>query len=361
MGDINGDKLLDVVVAGSRTVECFVGQGGGLVDTMASCSIAIDTVAEPVGALGDVNGDRIADYLDGGTYDARPSVFLGGSDGLRATRRYAMPVPSRAATITLADVDCDGAAEAVVGLAQDSSAALLPTAYVWKWSTDHMALVGSVTGIGRAPFPPNPAVANIGDVNGDGCGDVMLFGYFLTGAGEGLPSASLFLGSPSGLNATPLWRIGAAEHVFPLGAYALGDVDGNGADDFLFVDLSAKDACGLVGFRGLPAAGPDRTPVWRATCDGGPVDYLGYSVADLNGDRRADLLAPWGVVYFGARGAPPGPFGGSGAVEPLPSGSVIATGDVNGDTCDDVLAPGGLDDPPASMVLYSGGDPGPRE
>jgi hypothetical protein len=78
-------------------------------------------------------------------------------------------------------------------------------------------------------------VSSAGDVNGDGYGDVIVGALGYDGAYSNQGAAFLFLGSPSGLSATPVWSTEGGQANAQLGDWVagLGDINGDGFDDVI--------------------------------------------------------------------------------------------------------------------------------
>ncbi|HUD70459.1 MAG TPA: FG-GAP-like repeat-containing protein [Dongiaceae bacterium] len=193
-------------------------------------------------------------------------------------------------------------------------------------------------------------VASAGDVNGDGYDDVLT-------SGPGFPSFSaparalLFLGSPTGPQASPCWGLVQSQgSLDPIGMIAgAGDVNGDGYDDVLVARPSTFPASVSL-YLGSPQGLPT-TPAWNAYEDL-PQSYFGGIVGpagDVNGDGFADVvIAATGFgdvipgrvfVYLGSASGP-GLYPDWTVIEDAPSsglGSAAAPADVNGDGYGDFL------------------------
>jgi hypothetical protein len=85
LGDFDGDGLLDLMVAsgeGSEHVELFLGDGGGGFEESESSPFSIAPGGKKI-AVGDFNGDGIADAVVASYQSSKVLVLLGGRDSIR--------------------------------------------------------------------------------------------------------------------------------------------------------------------------------------------------------------------------------------------------------------------------------------
>jgi hypothetical protein len=322
-GDVNGDGYSDVIVGAylfnnGQTDEgrafVYLGSASGLGAIPAWTAEPNQTSAQfgsSVAGAGDVNGDGYADVLVGAfgfnndqVDEGAAYLYLGSASGLgvnfawraegnQTGDSFGTPVASAG------DVNGDGFSDVLVG--------------AWEYDNGQnnegraFLYLGSLSGLSLTPawtaesdqadaifgFP----LTSAGDVNGDGYSDVLVGA---TGWEDGETDegrAYLYLGSASGLAATPAWTIESNQVSASLGYVRApaGDVNGDGYSDILIGDPYWDNAAGDAGrvdlYLGSPS-GPAASPAWsfEGSAQGDFVGYASAGAGDVNGDGFADLL-----------------------------------------------------------------------
>ena len=284
-GDLNGDGYDDVAIAeaGTAIVRVYLGSAAGLSETAASEYSGTASFGTGVALIHDIDGDGydelgVADP-DAGSY-GEAYIYYGSAAG---------PDPSAGTTLSGAlyySVDEDG----IVGLGDVNGDGYGDV--LLDRSTDTRWYAGSATGLSTAsrgtldPGTYNYSVARAGDVDGDGYGDVVL------GNADG-GDAYVYYGSPAGLvgpsSVSGTTSTGAC-------VASAGDVDDDGYDDVLVTynggayvyfgtsaGLSSSGAITLTANAGYSAS---CTPGADADLDG----YADVAVYQADGDGNVRLF-----------------------------------------------------------------------
>lgn len=177
------------------------------------------------------------------------------------------------------------------------------------------------------------SVATAGDVDGDGYSDILVGSPNWNAPFINAGRVQLFLGSPTGISATPAWTHQGYQANARMGfsVSSAGDLNGDGHSDVAIGVPGLFGRGGVAVFLGSPAGlGP--TPAFLLSGDSQAGSEFGWSVAlagDVNGDGYSDLLvgAP---KYNNGLAAQGKAYCYHGAPATLDLGWSIAGGPVNG-------------------------------
>jgi hypothetical protein len=201
------------------------------------------------------------------------------------------------------------------------------------------------------------SASSAGDVNGDGFMDLIVGSPYEDNGQVDEGRAFLYIGSASGLSATPVWSFESNIPNAYLGTSVAiaGDINGDGfADVVIGAPHAGSGMRGAVYVFYGSSTGLSAQPAWSVE---GPQSFGGFgqsvaSAGDVNGDGFADIIV--GIpsrsngqvsegsayVYYGsARGLASTPqwIAESNVVSALFGTSVAAAGDINHDGFGDVL------------------------
>lgn len=326
LGDLDGDGLLDVVVANDEggnpgSVSVYLGSCGPLSPEVRHGFGGVNSRAA---ATGDVDGNGHLDVVtaDGTGLPEIPcsvSVYLGNGDGSLQSPLIFENGGLQTGSLALADLNGDGA---------------LDVATANEVSGDVSVLLGAGDGtFGPYQLVPSGAPNDFGtgivarDIDGDGPADLALTNRFddsvslLFGHGDGTfePFQKLHVGGQSG----------------PIGL-AIADVDGDG-----HLDIVASDQWnGHVRFFGGLG---DRMFAPVVTSSAGPDLYLkGIVLADFTLDGKLDaavlndLNGP-DVRLLAGNGDGTFVLAGTSPIGQYPQQNAIVTGDMNADGRPDLV------------------------
>ncbi len=348
VGDVNGDGYDDIAVGAAASNDY-----AGLVDLFLGGPSGVSTTADatwhggasntqlgrtPVG--GDFDADGYSDLVLGAAFASSrrgtADVYPGSTAGPGATPALTLSGTTTSAYASIGmevgDFDCDGYADLAlpeytrnrIQVYSGSSSGLDSGARVQVSGPGGNSYFGQFT--------------QVGDVNGDGCDDLVTADY---GWGSLKGKAWLFLGSSAGISTTASWSLeGSTTSSWLMEVAAGGDLNGDGYGD---VAVGSRDASGTVQVFYGSASGLGATA--DVTLTGmGTAGTIPRIVPDMDGDGYDDLVVGDGAsavrIFRGAAGgvsstpdatlASPTAGGGFGYF-------LESAGDVNGDGLPDLV------------------------
>jgi hypothetical protein len=264
LGDLNGDRSVDVVTANSRanTVSVLLGQGDGSLAGRQDFPTAENPVSV---ALADLNGDGRLDIVTASAKsyaNGRVSVLLATSDGKFSTHvDYTAGLATSA--VAVGDVNNDGKLD-IVAANEGADGGWSMSIFLGKGDGTFAAKVDYTSGGG-------PTSVALGDVNYDGNLDIVtsnaMAGYTVT----------VMLGKGDGTFPTHT----DYETIDYTTEVALGDLNGDG-----WLDIAVSNGWG------------NATSIFLGKGDGtfgARADYAPggqcLALGDLNGDGRLDVVS----------------------------------------------------------------------
>jgi len=302
MGDLDGDGLTEVAVAGRNVsdplrVFVYAGADGALVQELAPPGAALSTgFGQAIAGVGDLDGDGVGDLLVGAPNagdDRRGEAYVfSGATGavVRTLTPPASPAPINFGygTAALGDLDGDGVTDVAVGdIDARTGPGLQGVVHVFSGATGtHRYTVSPSAGPSFGRFGDNAhlPVAGLDDVDGDGTPDFAVGAPLETVSLTTEGRVYVFSGADGGL----LYRIEGTDYVGMLGTALAGvpDVDGDGAGDLVV-------GGGGEGGPGTHQDGPGRVHL-RSGATGAPLMILtapeGVEVFDGFGEAVAGFV-----------------------------------------------------------------------
>jgi hypothetical protein len=308
-GDIDHDGTPDFLIGISSNGSTGGAGGGariysgatGLVLRSFAGTIASDAFGQTLDTLGDVNGDGTDDVIIGTSFAPNASqpgyakVFSGATGAVLYTKTGTFNGERFGAVYAAGDVNGDGVLDFIVGAIGDHvNGTNSGSIFVYSGATG--ALLFSAHGTAANQLFGYSA-AGVGDLNGDGFGEVV--------AGTYIPSGSGYANVYAGPGGALLYHLtsGVTGDAFGHSVAGVGDVDGDGVKDFV-VAAPNSNAGGTLSGRILAYSGADGS-VLRDFVGSGPSLHFGYAVkgaGDVNGDRIPDIAV--GFLVPGSTGMP---------------------------------------------------------
>jgi hypothetical protein len=342
LGDLDGDKKLDVVVSDPSNAQFLVYvQGKGGLGTGQSFP---GLVGGRTLRLTDLDGDGKAEVIV--LSEQEKQIGLSRMSEGRLSFPEPLPLSGEPVALDVADLDKDKSPDIIYvtretidgpkakeeafrlrALEREASGRFVP----YRWGADDAVTIrglasppvaiksidvnrdgeidflvfrddgGPLLLLGRAGGePPAPAGGSLGPIAGI---EPPGLGPNVPGSGGGLLIAQNTFARRIVLDKTGQWQVqdqyGAGRSSAQvLGAAAI-DMDGDGVEEVALLDKSSKSLIFLA---------KTKEGVYRphGTLSVGPIDFQGMHVADLDGDGRADLLLAgtdkFGVVLTGRKG-----------------------------------------------------------
>ncbi|MEZ4652808.1 MAG: FG-GAP-like repeat-containing protein [Candidatus Eisenbacteria bacterium] len=315
-GDTDGDGYEDVLVSGpgfdhgvsnQGIVYLYRGSAAGLAATPSWSAAGGEAVAgfgTDVASAGDVNGDGFGDVVVGmplhdssrGVDAGGAVLYFGSASGLTTTGKIVFKADQATAhlgfSVASCDVNGDGYSDVLCGAPDyDDGQTDEGAVFVYYGNPVGMSTTPSQIlqrNIGGAGF--GYSVSSAGDVNADGYGDVIVGSPYVSPGG----SASVYLGSPSGLGAAPVFTYNASASVgghFGNAVASSGDVNRDGYGDVVVGAPSYSGSQGRIFVFLGTATGVEFA--YRFANEGSAAgDSYGTALAgagDMDGDGFPDL------------------------------------------------------------------------
>lgn len=363
-GDVNHDGFADVIVGARHATHDHYGEGAAFVYLGGPHGLSDSAVwthnggqdgaryGAAVAGAGDVNGDGFADILiaadrwDDIQVDRGAAwLYYGSATGIRDSAAWFGEGENETADFGQSldgagDVNHDGHADIVVGS--------------WRYNSDGhyggrtYVYFGSAMGLSATPSwhadgsqenaSFGGAVAGVGDVNGDGIGDIAVGAQRYADPSRNEGAMFVFLGTPAGPARSAAWTLetNVENSRFGSSVAGAGDVNGDGVAEILGGGWGYDGSGTMTGIATLFALSDPFTGAQALLVQTGAAtnDRMGTAVGgggDINGDGYADFFTTAaqatitrymeGAVYIHYGG----PSGWHGGVHPAPGADLGAT------------------------------------
>jgi hypothetical protein len=306
-GDVNNDGVPDVIVGMSANGSTGLGPGGGARVFSGATGAVIwtfpgtilnDGFGQSVAGLGDINGDGYGDVIVGTAIGpgspGYARVYSGINGSIIYTKTGTFSGQKYGVAYAAGDVNNDGVGDFMIGAYGNTvNGASSGSAFVYSGATG--ALMYSFHGVASGDKLGYSGSA-VGDVNGDGYGDVIVGTFIPSGAGY----ARVY----SGANGSILYHLtdGATGDAFGHSVAGVGDVNGDGTPDFA-ISATNSNAGGSVSGRVFVYSGLDGTLLREFL--GASGEHLGYALnpaGDVNGDHLPDIALGGLIAGVGSPG-----------------------------------------------------------
>jgi hypothetical protein len=292
IGDLNGDNLMDLVVANdtSASISILFQNSSSPGTFLAAQNLGVG--AHPNGvAIGDLNGDG---HLDIVVADSGLSVLFQNA-GVPGTFFPPMSLGVRCSSVGIGDLNADGRADLVATSPDAGNVSILLQSSIGSGNF----LPPQTVAAGLQPFD-----VAIADLNADGLLDLAIANLGTGVASDNAPSGSLSVLLNN--SAVPGSFVAATNYATDWNSHSVsvGDLNGDGKADLAVANAGTIGNTGSVSvlFQNPGVPGTFLPAVNRP----GTSQPLGVVIADLNGDNLLDIaLADEGVrVLFQIPGQP---------------------------------------------------------
>lgn len=292
-GDVNGDGFSDIIVGTLNAGKAYVVHGSAQGQLILGATLqrtGEQRFGFIVAGAGDINADGYDDVIVGSGTVSKAYVYMGSASGVATTPTTTLTSPDTnfgRGAAGIGDVNGDGYSDVMVATNHETTGETFPEmGYIY---------LGSAIGLSNVPstviFAPSGSngfgydIANAGDVNGDGYGDVIV-GASSSYSGAG--AAYLYKGSPSGISSSNYNLIlgSPGEHLGV--SVSAGDINRDGYSDVVIGSSGNYNGLQNVKIHKGSAAGLIYSNTINSSVTG--FGFSSSASGDINGDGYSDII-----------------------------------------------------------------------
>ncbi|MCK4907117.1 MAG: FG-GAP repeat protein [Spirochaetes bacterium] len=313
IGDINGDGYADLMVSSlDESLYVFHGKSSGLSSgDISSADKVITGVNANSLIISDINNDGYSDLIAGSSSSQKVYILYGGLSGISVNSGDSSDAVLDGETgfglsIAAGDINGDGYIDIVVSqegftIGLNNTHGIIhcflgsSSGISSKNASQADSKITKISSLLRGRFGDT---LSIGDINGDGYGDLIISGYTgvtATPSGSTISTVYIYNGSTTGISTRDAGAYSATLHGCEVGPI-VGDINNDGYSDVLVIQLTKSGSLvdsGRLGFfygneNGFPQYSiPDKS----FSDSDGIKPSRKYLLRDLNGDGYQDIVS----------------------------------------------------------------------
>jgi hypothetical protein len=290
--------------------------------------------------IGDVNGDGLDEVirLNNSGQNMRLGMSLLGWDGATMAMKTLWSTGdigqgSGAISFRVGDINGDKKTE-IIQL-WNNGGTLGVIIYGWDGTAMAMKTLWSTGDIGQGP---GAVEWQIGDVNGDGCDEIIQLW-----SNNGRLGVIVYGWDTTAKAIKTLWSTGDIGQGPGAVEWQIGDINGDGRDEIIQL-WSNNGRLGVIVYC-WDSTARAMTPLWSTRDIGQGAGAIGWRIADVNGDKKAETLQLWdnggklGVIVYGwdSTAKAMTTLWSTRDIGQAPGAVGWETNDVNGDGFDEII------------------------
>jgi|CXWL01.1.fsa_nt_gi hypothetical protein len=331
VGDVNGDGRAEIIQPWANGGSLGMIVYGGTASALSTLWSSGDMGQGPGAVswlIGDVNGDGRPEVIQLWANGGSLGMIVYGWSGSGMTTLWSssnMGQGPGAVSWLIGDVNGDGKAEIIQQWANGGSLGTI----VYGWSSGAMSTLWSSSNMGQGPGAVSWL---IGDVNGDGCAEIVQ--QWANGGSLG----TIVYGWVSGAMTT-LWASSNMGQGPGAVGWLIGDVNGDGRAEII-QQWANGGSLGTIVYGWVSGA---MTTLWTSSNMGQGPGAVSWLIGDINGDGRPEIVQQWangsslGTIVYGWQSGQMAALWCSSNMSQGPGAVAWLMGDINGDGRQEII------------------------